>query len=330
MTSAVTGLMDRYTDLMENQSDPRVNDWAMMSSPFPTLGICLSYVVFSKVLGPKLMENRKPLDLRGVLIMYNLIQTLFSLWIFCEYLKSGWAQGYSFRCQPVDYSYSEMAIRMAETCWWYYFSKFTEFFDTLFFILRKKNQHVSTLHVIHHGIMPFSVWMGVKFAPGGHSTFFALLNTLVHIVMYFYYMLAAMGPQFQKYLWWKRYLTTFQMVQFVLIMCHQFQLLFTECNYPRGFMVWIALHGVLFFALFSDFYKTKYTGSTKEKKSAKNMQNGTSGGACMPILDDNDSATHNGVSSYATIYNKEYNSCYSNGTNNGYVANNNVTEKKLA
>lgn len=60
--------------------------------------------------------------------------------------------------------------------------------------------------------MPFSVWMGLKFAPGGHSTFFALLNTFVHIVMYFYYMIAAMGPEYQKYIWWKKYLTTFQMV----------------------------------------------------------------------------------------------------------------------
>lgn len=57
---------------------------------------------------------------------------------------------------------------MANICWWYYISKFTEFFDTMFFILRKKNQHVSTLHVIHHGCMPFSVWMGLKFAPGGY------------------------------------------------------------------------------------------------------------------------------------------------------------------
>lgn len=83
----------------------------------------------------------------------------------------------------------------------------------LFFILRKKNQHVSTLHVVHHGIMPFSVWMGLKFAPGGHSTFFALLNTFVHIIMYFYYMVAAMGPEYQKYIWWKKYLTSLQMVK---------------------------------------------------------------------------------------------------------------------
>lgn len=78
--------------------------------------------------------------------------------------------------------------------------------------MRKRYDQVSTLHVIHHGIMPFSVWWGVKFAPGGHSSFFGFLNTFVHIVMYTYYMLAAMGPKVQKYLWWKKYLTIFQMV----------------------------------------------------------------------------------------------------------------------
>lgn len=56
----------------------------MMSSPLPTLGICLFYAYFSKVLGPKIMENRKPFDLRNILIVYNLCQTLFSAWIFYE------------------------------------------------------------------------------------------------------------------------------------------------------------------------------------------------------------------------------------------------------
>lgn len=48
---------------------------------------------------------------------------------------------------------------------------------------------------------------GVKFTAGGHSSFFGFVNTFVHIIMYTYYMLAAMGPHMQKYLWWKKYLT---------------------------------------------------------------------------------------------------------------------------
>nr|CAD7442956.1 unnamed protein product [Timema bartmani] len=63
---------------------PRVNQWSMMASPFPTLAICLAYAYFAKVLGPRLMENRKPFNLRNVLIVYNFLQTIFSSWIFYE------------------------------------------------------------------------------------------------------------------------------------------------------------------------------------------------------------------------------------------------------
>lgn len=264
---ALSRLVEGYHDLMDNKSDQRVKDWFLMSSPFPTLAICLTYVFTVKVLGPKLMENRKPFELKNILIFYNLFQVIFSVWLFYESLKSGWFTTYSFRCQPVDYSRSPEAMRTVHGCWWYYFSKFTEFFDTIFFVMRKKFDHVSKLHVIHHGIMPMSVWFGVKFTPGGHSTFFGMLNTFVHIVMYSYYLLAALGPKVQKYLWWKKYLTALQMVQFVLVFLHAFQLLFIDCDYPRAFVWWIGMHAVLFYYLFSDFYKQAYLKKAKREKA---------------------------------------------------------------
>lgn len=55
-----------------------------MSSPVPTLLLCLSYAYISKSLGPKLMANRKPFQLRHVLVYYNLFQTIFSAWIVYE------------------------------------------------------------------------------------------------------------------------------------------------------------------------------------------------------------------------------------------------------
>ncbi|XP_021940633.1 elongation of very long chain fatty acids protein AAEL008004-like isoform X2 [Zootermopsis nevadensis] len=248
-----------------------------MSSPLPTLAICLTYVYLVKVLGPRIMENKKPMELRNVLIYYNFFQVLFSLWLFCEIGMSGWLTGrYNLRCEPVDYSNHPVTIRMVHACWWYYFSKFTEFFDTIFFVLRKKNEHISTLHVIHHGVMPMSVWFGVKFTPGGHSTFFGLINTFVHIVMYTYYLLAALGPQYQKYLWWKKYLTTFQMVQFVAIMVHAFQLLFIDCNYPRAFVWFIGMHAVMFFFLFNEFYKQAYQKKGRIGVTKATVQKGAS------------------------------------------------------
>lgn len=106
----------------------------MMSSPFPTLAICLLYAYFVRRLGPRMMENRKPYDLKGVLIVYNLVQVVFSSWLFYEVFRqatrrprpltivflqscvTGWMTTYSYRCQPVDYSTAPMAMRVRFEC----------------------------------------------------------------------------------------------------------------------------------------------------------------------------------------------------------------------
>ena len=108
------------------------------------------------------MENRKPFKLRKFIIFYNFLQVLFSAYLFYEVAFAGWFSHYNWRCQPVDRTRSESALRMINVSWWYYFSKFTEFFDTFFFVLRKRYDQVSTLHVIHHGIMPFSGKMNLR------------------------------------------------------------------------------------------------------------------------------------------------------------------------
>lgn len=50
---------------------------------------CVAFTFFFfwfilQVVGPKLMENRKPFNLRYTLILYNFIQVIFSAWLFYE------------------------------------------------------------------------------------------------------------------------------------------------------------------------------------------------------------------------------------------------------
>ncbi|XP_054274430.1 elongation of very long chain fatty acids protein 7-like [Macrosteles quadrilineatus] len=321
MASVVRYVVDTYTDIMENKSDPRVKDWPLMSGPLPTVLICLSYAFIVKVLGPKLMDKRKPFQLRKTLIVYNLLQVILSAWLFYESIMAGWFTTYSFRCQPVDYSNSPKALRTAAGCWWYFFSKFTEFFDTFFFVLRKKNEQVSRLHVIHHGVMPLSTWFGVKFSPGGHSTFFGMLNTFVHIVMYSYYLLAAFGPQMQKYLWWKKYLTALQMVQFVLVMVHAFQLLFIDCNYPKAFAWWIGLHAIMFYFLFADFYKQAYAKRDAKARAALAKKNED---AMLNGKSNSNGYTNGSVKGHTNGHANGISNGFSNGTANGKTLSNGV------
>ena len=39
-----------------------------------------------------------------------------------------------------------------------------------------------------------------------------MVNSSVHVIMYMYYGLAAMGPEMQKRLWWKKHITHYQLV----------------------------------------------------------------------------------------------------------------------
>jgi len=265
----VQRVVGSYNYLMVDLRDPRVDSWLLMSSIWPTTFICIAYVYVVKVLGPKFMENREPYNIKGILIVYNLFQTLFSFWMFKESWRFFVTGNYSWHCEPVDYSNNPDSRRVLSLGWWYFFSKFIDLLDTIFFIMRKKFNQVSTLHVIHHSTLPFLSWWGPRFVGGGQTGFGPFLNSGVHTVMYLYYLLAAMGPKVQKHLWWKKYITTLQLVQFVMVFFHAIQPIFFECDYPRPASIMFAVTGLQYFILFSAFYKKTYkiTQETKIKKN---------------------------------------------------------------
>lgn len=55
-----------------------------MSSPFPTTFIIGTYVYFVTSLGPKLMENKKPFELRQIMTFYNFSVVALSLYMTYE------------------------------------------------------------------------------------------------------------------------------------------------------------------------------------------------------------------------------------------------------
>lgn len=56
---------------------------------------------------------------------------------------------------------------LAFMLWVNYQSKYLEFCDTLFMLLRRKFDQVSLLHVSHHVVMGPIIWLICAYAPGG-------------------------------------------------------------------------------------------------------------------------------------------------------------------
>ena len=86
LSKTYSNLTDTYNTFWENR-DKRMDGWPLMSSPLPTIMICATYVYIVKVWGPNFMKDRKPMNLKGFLIVYNLIQVLLSTYIFVEVAK---------------------------------------------------------------------------------------------------------------------------------------------------------------------------------------------------------------------------------------------------
>ncbi len=82
--------------------------------------------------------------------------------------------------------------------------------------------------------------------------------------MYAYYGLSALGPSMAKYLWWKRYITQVQIVQFLLFLSYSAYFATAQRGYKIIFTLNIVSQSALYIYLFSKFYFSTYKKKKEE------------------------------------------------------------------
>lgn len=258
----MTLVVSNYNEVINNSKDPLVDTWPLMGSPAPVIIILGIYLAFVLKIGPSMMANRPAFTLTNTMIWYNAIQVVFSIALSTMALRTGF---YKFifmsTCSSQEAVHQDKGLqsKLLNAAWWYFFAKIIELLDTVFFVLRKKQNQVSFLHVYHHTITAFFSWCYLKLLPGEQGILLGFLNSSVHIIMYTYYMIAAMGPQYRKYLWWKKYVTTIQLVQFGLMFSYLMLVLAIDCTMSKALTYFFMTNVVIFIYLFSDFYRKSYS-----------------------------------------------------------------------
>ncbi|RWS01541.1 elongation of very long chain fatty acids protein-like protein [Dinothrombium tinctorium] len=256
--------------------NPLVEKWPLLSGdPSSVLFLTTVYVYFAKVLGPHLMRNRKPYDLRMFMFAYDVFMVFINLYIFvklCFYTTFGFD---TWGCRPVGRYKSPddpELVNLFSVAYIYFVSKFFDFCDTIFFVFRKKFAHISNLHLLHHSIMPIICWVGFKYIGNMSAAFVPCINSLVHIIMYTYYACASYGEQLSQYLWWKKYLTSLQIIQLILVVIHCTHfLLIPDCDsFPKAFIFLMIFLGFILIYLFLTFYNASYRKRRHSRKCQTN------------------------------------------------------------
>lgn len=253
------GLQSILTEQWFPEPDPRAAGWFLTGSIWPLASLICLYVYGVKVVGPRMMKNRNAFEIQGIVLAYNLFMVLNCAFFLVEFVRLAYGHNrYNLLLQEVDKTNRPATLRLVELSWWYYLFRIFEFTETAFFVLRKKFNQVSGLHVFHHCIIAWNMWICVTYGVQAQALFVTCMNTLVHLVMYSYYFFSAMGSWAQPFLWWKRYLTQVQLAQFVVLMLHNSLPLFFGGNFVREFSVILIVEGLVFFVWFMAFYFNTY------------------------------------------------------------------------
>lgn len=255
---------------------PVTENWPLVASPTPCFLLLAKYLLVVLVCYgyQKMFPSEKKPDgpvLRAFVQIHNLFLAGLSLWMGVSMIYYVFANGYRFWGMAYD------PVRDQGIAWVmyvFYLSKFWEFFDTYIMLFKGNLKQVSFLHVYHHISTAIIFWMVSKVAPGGDAYFCITLNCWVHVVMYSYYFLTTIikAPEARKtYLWWGKYLTQFQMSQFLFNLIHA-----GYCFHNSDYWIagkWMqAIDMTILLGFFGNFYVQKYhakpakTDVTKTKK----------------------------------------------------------------
>lgn len=112
--------------------------------------------------------------------------------------------------------------------------------------------------------------------------------------MYFYYMLAAMGPKYQKYLWWKKYMTWVQLIQFCLMLCYLITIVAMDCKLPKTLTFFFVTNCIIFLYLFGNFYVKAYSKKSSKKQVNENMNLLAQGDEMKRLISQNYDTNNNG------------------------------------
>ncbi|CCF59057.1 hypothetical protein KAFR_0G00240 [Kazachstania africana CBS 2517] len=159
--------------------------------------------------GRAVLSNSEPFKLNGIFQLHNLLLTSgsFILLVLIAEQAIPVIARHGFY-----YAICDIGAWTPQLVFLYYVNylfKYYEFVDTLFLVFKHKK--LTFLHTYHHGATALLCYTQLIGTTSISWTVISM-NLAVHVLMYWYYFLAARGIR----VWWKEWVTRFQIIQFIL------------------------------------------------------------------------------------------------------------------
>lgn len=201
------------------------------------------------------MVYRPAYTLKHLMQVYNVMQILLNAYMI---------GGFAYTTYPNIIAYNiPYSDNLEYYMYVHYLSKYFDYFDTIFIILKKNDRQLSFLHIFHHSSVPI-IW-GLLLHVGhanGSASVYCILNSIVHLLMYSHYFITSLGYHNP----YKTMVTRAQLIQFITFITYSTGSLFWEIIYPMEVSYIGIGYSIFMVFLFSNFYIKNYL---KQKNNIK-------------------------------------------------------------
>lgn len=235
-----------------------------MGSPAPLVTLFATYLIFVTKIGPRYMRDRKPINLTNFTRCYNIFQiaacTYFVLWGY----NRGFRLSRMWTCTPNRTDPQEI-LALSRCNWNFIMLRLVELIETVVFVLRKKQNQVSVLHVYHHISTAGLLWLFLKYGRNEMGIYTCALNSMVHVVMYSYYFLTSFKSLRDRLQIVKPMITIIQLTQLVSIFGNTVVALLPSCAITNLYYLQI-LNMLVLIGFFAKFYVDNFVVKNNKKK----------------------------------------------------------------
>merc|ERR1712232_16251 len=193
------------------------------------------------------------------MVVYNATQVALCGWMVYAALVEYRRRGFSLVCNSYDAGEDGMAFINHV----FYLSKYLDFADTLFMILKGNWRQVSFLHVYHHSSIVLMCWLEANANTDGDTYFTIVFNGSIHFIMYGYYLASTFNVAVPLFI--KKSITNMQLLQFCCMELQGTYLLFSGCAAPYRITVLYMMYISTMLVLFMDFKRRTYTKKTQKE-----------------------------------------------------------------
>ncbi|XP_044258484.1 elongation of very long chain fatty acids protein 7-like [Tribolium madens] len=256
-----------YYNYLIEIGDTLIKNKFLLNSPTPSFVFLAIYLLLIYVIVPQYMKKKEPYTLKTIIFFYNIFQIVACTYVVYQFMTPLSEPLYNWNCDTFTHENTPKSQRRLKICYYVFLIKIVELVETVFFLMRKKLNQISGLHIYHHTSTLLLVWFLTRYYPGGLTAFWFMLNSGVHVLMYSYYFVTTLGPGFQKVSsFLKPIMTLVQMVQFVIIIVHVSQIILNpKCGLPFIVFGIVVFDAIFLFFMFASFFKATYLRNDKKK-----------------------------------------------------------------